>query len=82
MGLSNIFRTFIPKKVLVYSAIGQKDYYRTTDKLSTHMIKYWSKAQLSADERHNYFRSKNTIYDIYVKEEDIQKANEVIHDRN
>lgn len=81
MVLSKIFRTFFTKKKLIYTAIGQNQYFQAVDRLTTHGVKYWTKTQVDFQGR-DYFREQNRIYDIYVKEEDEGKAIEAIHYKN
>lgn len=74
----DIIKKLFPKKVLIYSAIGQSQYFQIIDKLISHGVKYWTKAQFDTKGR-DYFREKNRIYDIYVQVEDEKKAIEAIH---
>lgn len=81
MVLTTIFKTLFPKKVLIYTAIGQTQYFQIVDKLITHGVKYFTKTQNDLKGR-DYFRDKNRIYEIYVKVEDEGKAIEAIHNKS
>lgn len=78
MVLTNIFKMFFPKKVMIYTAIGQSQYFQIIGKLAAHGVKYWTKTQVDLKGR-DYFRDKNRTYDIYVRAEDEAKAVEAIH---
>ena len=66
------------KKSLVYSAFGQKDYYRVIDKLQNSRVPYRTRIDRNMSSRHTY-NDNFTQYDIFVKEEDVGKAQKAIH---
>jgi hypothetical protein len=72
----NLFK----KKVNIYTAIGHNDYLRIANKLVNHGIKYSTKSPVDARTR-DYFH-RNQVYDIYVAEEDEQKAVETINSKD
>ncbi len=71
---------FSNKKSLIYSAFGQKDYFRVVDRLRNSGVKYRVRTIRDMSSRQIH-KDNFTQYDIYVKEEDVGKAQEAIHKR-
>lgn len=80
MTLSQIFKMLFPKRVLVYTAIGQTQYLQVASKLASQGVKYSTKTQTDARDR-DYYSDKSRVYDIYVIVEDEGKAVEAINKR-
>jgi hypothetical protein len=81
MELSKIFRKYFHKKVLIYTAIGQNQYFQIVDRLSANGVMYWTKTQTEMRGQ-DYFSEQNRIYDIFVKQEDEGKAIKAMHSKN
>ncbi len=79
MSLLNIFKGIFSKKKLVYSAFGNDNYYRIISKLKSNGVKYSIKTNIDYGHKRDFINSKYIQYDIYVREEDEQKAIEAIH---
>ncbi len=78
MVLSRIFKRFVSNKTLVYTAIGEEQYFQIVDRLATNGVKFSTKSPFDARTQ-NCFTQQNRIYDIYVSKEDEGKAVEAIH---
>ena len=69
---------FSNKKSHVYSAFGQKDYFRIVNKLRSKGVKYRVRIVRDLSSRQVY-KDNYTQYDFFVKKEDVGKAEEAIH---
>jgi hypothetical protein len=77
----NLVKTIFHKKILIYTALGQNEYFRIVNKLAGNGLKYSVKSPVNA-RGPNHFDNLYRQYDIYVLEEDEQKANEAIHKKD
>jgi len=73
MALFQLFRRLFPKKKLLYTAVGQDQYFRVAAKLASQGVRYYTKIQRDARQQ-NYFSERSRVYDIYVRVEDEGKA--------
>ncbi len=78
MVLSGIIKKFVFNKTLVYTAIGQEQYFQIVDRLASNGIKFSTKSPFDIRSQ-NCYTQQNRIYDIYVSKEDEGKAMEAIH---
>lgn len=82
LGRVNMFKflkSLCKKKVLVYSAFGEEDYFRIAGKLRNHGVKFETHIPNTARLSKNNFHFETRQYYIYVKEEDEHNAVTVIH---
>lgn len=71
-------KLFMSKK-LIYTAMGEDDYFKTVNKLSKQGIVYKTKIQNDMRSGSGYYHNKYRLYEIFVKTEDEHKAQEAIH---
>ena len=76
-----LFRALFPKKVLIYSAIGPSDNSKVVGRLIDHGVKYYTKIEMTAARHRELNQDLNKIYDIYVLEEEKNKAVEALNKR-
>ncbi|QBP43015.1 hypothetical protein E2636_02740 [Paenisporosarcina antarctica] len=70
---------FSKHKCLIYTAFGNEKYYRVVNKLIEYGVSYETVSISRPSLNVNFARNNTTQYDIYVKEEDKHKAQQVIH---
>lgn len=78
--MAGILKSLFTKKILIYTAIGQSQYFQIVDKLINHGVKYSTKVHVGTRGK-DYFREQYMMYDIYINAEDETKAVEAIHNK-
>lgn len=71
--LAGIIKSLFTRKILIYTAVGQDQYFKIVDKLNNQGIKYSTKVHVGTRGK-DYFRSQFMMYDIYINAEDETKA--------
>ncbi|MDE5413221.1 hypothetical protein [Alkalihalobacterium chitinilyticum] len=72
---------FSKYKYLVYTAFGNKSYMKVASRLKTAGIPFQTEIIRNSNTYQAIVHNDKAYYDIYVKEEDKHKAQEVIHQR-
>ena len=75
-----LFRMLFSKhKCLIYTAFGNDDYYKVVGKLSGGGVSYETVTKRSANMNQYFSNNYYSQYDVYVKEEDKDIAQQAIH---
>ncbi|MBN6188519.1 hypothetical protein JQN58_16835 [Aneurinibacillus sp. BA2021] len=73
-------------RCLIYSALGNKDYFKVTQRLKTKGISYRTKVIINASHPGGISTQSGAAdhsqYDIYVQEKDEHRANDAIHNHH
>lgn len=77
----DFFKSLFARKKLIYTAIGQSQYFKIADRLVNQGIPYSTKVHVGSRGK-DYFRAQHMFYDIYVNAEDEKKAKESIYERH
>lgn len=72
-------KSLFKKKVLIYTAFGNEDYFRIAGKLRNNGVKFETRTPNTFRSSKNDFYIETHQYDIYVNEEDEHNAVRVIH---
>lgn len=78
--MAGILKSLFTKKILIYTAIGQSQYFQIADKLINQGIKYSTKVHVGTRGK-DYFRDQYMVYDIYINAEDETKAVKTIQNK-
>ncbi|MFZ7101839.1 MAG: hypothetical protein ACOWWO_04150 [Peptococcaceae bacterium] len=80
--IRDFFKKILKKQILIYSAVGNEDYFRVIDKLVSAGIKYTVKSQVDLNTRGRRREADHLkIYDIYIEEKYFAKASAVINNK-
>jgi len=80
--IKDYIKSLRAKKTLVYTAMGNDNYFYIVKRLKSHGLKYWTKVHIDYRNGRDFTDTNYTIYDIYVREEDEAKAYKAMQRRN